>query len=122
MKICIIDDSKFIRERLISNLNERIPTIEIREAEGIKQIKEVFLQFLPDVVVIDVHLQDGTGFEVLELTSQIGFYPLKIVLTNYALEPYKKKAQALGADYFLDKSTDFDKAIEIIEKSKCTHE
>ena len=38
-----------------------------------------------------------------------------IVLTNYAYPQYREKCMAFGADFFFDKSTEFDEAIEVIK-------
>jgi two-component system response regulator DevR len=39
----------------------------------------------------------------------------KIVLTNYAIGIFRQRALALGADYFFDKSLQFDQAIELLD-------
>ncbi len=39
-----------------------------------------------------------------------------IVLTNYAQEQYRKKCFEEGADFFFDKSIEFDKIVEVIQK------
>jgi DNA-binding NarL/FixJ family response regulator len=40
----------------------------------------------------------------------------RIVLTNYAIAIFRERALSLGADYFFDKSLQFDQAVELLEK------
>ena len=61
----------------------------------------------PDVVVLDIQLEDGTGFDVMRAVRpgapQVRFY----VLTNFAHEGYRRMAEKLGARGFFDKSREF---------------
>lgn len=114
MKVYIVDDSKAIRERLIARLRENTGVEHIDTAEGVEEVKSRLTEFLPDVVIIDIHLKQGTGFDVLNVINQTALKPLKIVLTNHALPPYKDKAMKLGVDYFFDKSNDFNEAIAVV--------
>jgi CheY-like chemotaxis protein len=38
------------------------------------------------------------------------------MLTNYAQEEYRKKCFEEGADFFFDKSIEFDRVIDVIQK------
>jgi len=61
-----------------------------------------------DVVVLDFQLERGSGFDVMralrESAPALRFY----VLTNFAHEAYRRKAQELGARGFFDKSREVD--------------
>ena len=60
----------------------------------------------PEVVVVDIGLQSGSGFDVLRHCARKSPEQTFIVLTNYALEQYRKTAHELGADALFDKSRD----------------
>src|SRR5580765_1866312 len=70
----------------------------------------------PDVVVIDVALSRGNGFDVLKALRDEppAKVPLRVVLTNYTLATYRKAAKRLGADYFLDKSSQIPELLRVI--------
>jgi len=70
----------------------------------------------PDVVVIDIGLRQGTGFDVLKALfhPQSADVPARIVLTNYALEPYRKAAARWGAAYFFDKSRQIPEMLRVL--------
>ena len=69
------------------------------------------------MVLVDIELQKGNGFEVIKHLQSSG-YPLKqpilMILTNNAHSHYRVVAQALKVDYYFDKSMDFERAIETI--------
>jgi len=56
----------------------------------------------------------GGGIEVLEEINKKNLPVKKIVISNYPYFQYKKKCLELGADYFFDKSTEFEKVKEVI--------
>lgn len=68
----------------------------------------------PDVVVLDIQLEEGSGFEVMQAIGpslpQVKFY----VLTNFANEAYQRKAERLGARGFFDKSREFERLRETL--------
>ena len=69
-----------------------------------------------DVVVLDTQLQGKNGFELLSFIK-INYPELKtIMLTNQFSNFYRNKSERMGADYFIDKSSDFEKVIEIIKE------
>jgi len=70
----------------------------------------------PDVVVIDIALRQGNGFDVLKsLRDQPpAKQPLRIVLTNYTLASYRNAAKRMGADYFFDKSNEIPELLRVI--------
>ena len=68
------------------------------------------------MVVIDVALSRGNGFDVLKSLRDHPptKLPLRVVLTNYTLAAYRKAAKRLGADYFLDKSSQIPELLRLI--------
>jgi two-component system, OmpR family, response regulator len=70
----------------------------------------------PDVVVIDIALRKGNGFDILKsLRDRPGVRtPLRIVLTNYALASYRNAAKRMGAEYFFDKSSQIPELLRVV--------
>ena len=71
-----------------------------------------------DLVVVDVMLASGSGFDVLRVLASPGpaHGAFKMVLTNYATPQHRKESFRLGADCFFDKSTEAWQAIEVINR------
>ena len=54
--------------------------------------------------------------EVLREVKRLDPAPKVIMLTNYAHAQYRDKCEEAGADFFLDKSTEFDKLPQALEQ------
>lgn len=76
----------------------------------------------PDAVTVDITLNKGNGFDVLEAIAINceDHPPVRIVLTNHAFATYRDAANDLGAEYFLDKAKQMPEVINVLESLK-TH-
>ena len=113
--IFIVDDSKALRDRLVSMLSE-LEGIEVvgqagNAAEAISDIRRL----RPRVVVLDIQMPGGSGIEVLRTIKREAPPTVVVMLTNHTLAQYREKCMELGADYFLDKTRDLDKLTEIFQ-------
>lgn len=70
----------------------------------------------PDLVILDIHLNGKNGIQVLEEIQAEKNPPTVIMLTAYPYPQYRKKCFELGADYFLDKTVDFEQIPQVIEE------
>ena len=62
----------------------------------------------PDVLILDLHLRNGSGFGVLRsLARGTGRRPKIVILTNFGLPEYRREAETFGVEAFLDKSRDY---------------
>lgn len=114
IKIFIVDDAENIRKSLKKMLSDVSFVKIIGEADNIASAIDFLSDNKPDITLLDLNLPDGNGLEILK-TIKDGENPHKvIVLTNQSIEQYKVKSFNSGADYFFDKSTEFEKVIEII--------
>jgi DNA-binding NarL/FixJ family response regulator len=68
------------------------------------------------IVVLDLHLKEGTGFGILRALSVSATKPRVLVLTNHDSAAYENDAIALGAAAFLDKARDFDRLPDILRE------
>jgi DNA-binding NarL/FixJ family response regulator len=114
-KVFIVDDSPIVRERLISLLSE-LPGVDIvGEAETAFEAIQSIRRLRPAVVILDISMPGGSGIQVLETIRREKQVPLIIMLTNFTHEPYRQRCFKLGADYFFDKSNEFEKVKEVLE-------
>lgn len=115
MQVFIVEDSPVLRERLTQIFNEirevRIAGHAATAADAVNGIREA----RPDVVILDIRLEQGNGFQVLRAIKQESPAPYIIVLTNYPYPPYRRRFVEQGADYFFDKSTELPRAIEALK-------
>ena len=93
----------------ISELIRRLPRVDLigtvdTEADALQQVASS----APDVLILDLHLRDGSGFGVLRaLRRTPTTRPKVVVLTGFDLPQYRREAETLGVDAFLNKSRDY---------------
>lgn len=113
--VIIVDDSPIVRERLVAMISE-IPNVDVvGEAELAFEAINRIQELNPDLVVLDISMPGGSGMHVLEAVRKFPSIPCIIMLTNFAHDQYRDKCRELGADFFFDKSSEFEKVMEVIE-------
>lgn len=114
MRLLIVDDSELIVDRLVASL-EAIKGVEVLDRAGtVEEASEAVRTLRPDVVILDMQMPGGTGLDVLATMKRDQVSCVVIVLTNFAYPQYRKKCLASGANFFLDKSTEFDKVGDVL--------
>lgn len=114
--VAIVDDSEIIRERLAHRINKCCQLKIIWQAESVESTYGCCSLEEPSVLILDIQLPDGSGIDVLEKIKAENPAIKIIMLTNYPSLPFRKKCMAAGADYFFDKSTEFEKVFEILKE------
>ncbi len=114
MDVFLVEDSPLVLER-VRELLRSVPGVRIAgQAAGAASAIEAILSVHPDVVLLDLKLAEGSGFDVLravhERAPEVGVY----MLSNFSSEPYRKMAEQLGARGFFDKTRDFERIREIV--------
>jgi len=106
MKVFLVEDAPLLRERLAALIAAIPGASVVGHASGAEEAVRGILAGRPDVVVLDIHLAEGNGFDVLRALRAAGFAPEVHVLTNHPLAGYRQVAERLGARGFFDKSND----------------
>ena len=114
-KVYVVDDSDFVRERLIEMLSELEEVEIVGETGDPREAVTVIRQMAPDAVILDIRLPGRSGVEVLRDLKKEEPSPVVIILTNYPYPQYQKECTEAGADYFLNKSTEFDKIAKVLK-------
>ncbi len=114
VKVFLADDSALIRERVAAMLVDRAMNI-VGQAETPQASIDGILAVHPDVVVLDVQLEGGTGLEVLRAVRQVDPRIAFVVFSNNAGPAYRKRYLGEGAQRFLDKTTEFDQLVVAVE-------
>lgn len=113
IKAVIIDDEHFNRgliRMLIDRLNDRY--MVAGEAESIDDGFELIRQERPDVVFLDIKMQDGSGFDLLSRFTDIDF---EIVFVT-GFDEYTLKALEMNAIDYVLKPIDLDKFRETLAR------
>jgi DNA-binding NarL/FixJ family response regulator len=115
MKILIADDSAVIVQRLVTMLTE-IKGIEIADQVAtVGEASTAVASLRPDVVILDMQMPGGTGLDVLKSMQEHGVLSTVIVLTNFAYPQMRKRCLQNGAEFFFDKSSEFERVGEVLQ-------
>jgi len=114
LKALLVEDSSVLAARMADVLTEfqEIDLVGVVDSEtaALVEMKKRRL----DVVLLDLHLKEGTGFGILRALATMHEKPAVVVLTNHDSADYERQALAMGARYFLDKARDFYRLPEIL--------
>src|SRR5229473_2446693 len=116
MKVFIADDSSLFVGRLTELLRD-VPGVELAgQAGDVSESVRRIQQMKPDAVILDLQMPGGSGLDVLRAIrpDHPGLYIL--ICTNYPYPQYRQECLSAGANYFLDKSTEFEKIPDILRE------
>jgi two-component system, NarL family, response regulator DevR len=112
LRVFLADDSEPIVKRLVALLAAVEGVQIIGSARTVNAAIRGIQHLSPDLAILDFQLPDGTGLDILKKIKQQPFPPIVMMLTNVSLPHYREKCMQCGADYFFDKSQDFDRVVE----------
>lgn len=116
MRIVIADDSRVVVERLTDLLND-IPGVElVGQANNATEALRCIRQMNADVVILDLQMPGGTGLDILRAIRPERPGLCVLICTNYPYPQYRKECLDAGANYFLDKSAEFEKIPGIVRE------
>ncbi|MNC86952.1 Transcriptional regulatory protein DevR (DosR) [compost metagenome] len=118
MKIFVVEDSVPVRERLIEMIGEIGGFELVGDAATFDEAVDGIRRTKPDIAIFDIQLAAGSGIDALAEVKRELPGLRAVVLTNYATPQHEKASADAGAEYFLDKSADFEKIAEILESMK----
>ena len=114
LRVYLVEDSPAVLERLQALLDSVDGTRTVGHASCAKEAIDGILAERPDMVMLDLKLADGSGFDVLRAVHEAAPGVDVYMLTNFASEPYRRLAERLGARDFFDKTTEFERVRETI--------
>jgi len=114
MRVFIADDSAVVVERL-ADLLEDVPGAKLvgRAGDVLDAISGI-RKSKPDALILDLQMPGGSGLDVLR-ALRADFPRLHVLIcTNYPYPQYREECLTAGADFFLDKTTEFSKIPAIL--------
>ncbi len=113
ISVFLADDSAAIRQRVAELL--RAASIQVA-GEGVtpQACIDAILVLQPDVVVLDVQLDGGTGLQVLKAVRAAAPGVAFVVFSNNSATAYRQRYLGEGAAFFLDKSSQFGQLAQAV--------
>jgi two-component system LytT family response regulator len=116
-KIAIIDDEAYARQFLRTLLGSLCPEVEIvGEADGVADGLHLIRQTCPDAVLLDISMEDGSGFDLLDFFPKLDF---KVIFTTAHDEFALRAFHYAAVDYLLKpiQPKDLMRALERVSES-----
>lgn len=111
LRVILVDDERLAREEIKRHLHD-YPTFELcGEAEDIDQASALIQAHQPDLLLLDVQMPGGSGFELLESLQRV---PEVIFIT--AFDQYAVKAFEANALDYLVKPVRVERFAKAMEK------
>jgi len=114
VQVLIVDDSAIVRFRLAEMVESVEHVAVVGQAQGATQGITALRELRPDLVILDIQMPDGDGVAVLEAAKQLDPAPAVMMLTNYVDDYHRLRCRTAGADFFLDKSKQFEEIPNIL--------
>jgi len=115
-KLLVVDDSKLIRDSLRGLLKTIAGITSVTEAATLAQALQSAWLDPPSLVILDLRLPDGLGMQIIGPLKSISAGLRIAVFTIHADDKYRAQCLALGADWFFDKATEFDKLLDVVRQ------
>jgi DNA-binding NarL/FixJ family response regulator len=118
IRVLIADDHQMVRDGFRRLLEREPDLLVVGEAGGVSETLEQIRQTQPDVVLLDMHLTDGTGREVLPALPQMPAPTRAIVVTGVPHDGTAEEVIGLGASGYLVKSAS---SAELVRAIRAVH-
>jgi DNA-binding response OmpR family regulator len=104
-RICIVEDSPDLQDIIVEELKD---WYQVKCASSLKEARQIISKEKFDLILLDVKLPDGTGFEFCaQLKNQTAFKDVPIVFLTARADPNDKvMGFTLGADDYVVKPFD----------------
>jgi two-component system, LytTR family, response regulator len=120
-RVLIIDDEAHMRDTLGKFLKRYCPDVRlVGEASGVKSGMKAIHEFHPDLVLLDINMDDGTGFDLLHTLETINF---RVIFIS-AFDKNTIQAMNLSGLEYLAKPinpTDLGEVINRVMKTEIKH-
>lgn len=121
LKLLIVDDSELIRSRLVDWFQNVLGMTDIGTAGTLEQTLARVREGQPVLTILDLHLPDGNARQSIAELKQLAPAMCIAILTNDASEYNRARCLQAGADWFFDKSTEFEKVLELVRTQTAPH-
>lgn len=112
--LLLVDDSEIVSRRVASLILDQANCYKIFFAKSSAEAYQNLNDHYFDFIIADIQLEGKKRFDLIKFIKKLEKVPKLIVLTNQVSQQHKNICLALGADFFLDKSAEFEKLPELL--------
>ena len=117
--VYLVDDSDEVRKRLIDLISDLTRIRVVGQAGDAATALREIGQLRPDVVILDIRLPGGrSGLDILHEIKRSWPNTSIILMTNYDYPQYRQEGMIGGADFFFNKTREFERIVDVLEGLK----
>ena len=113
-RVAVVDDDASVRRALGRFL--RASSFETEIYGSGPELLEAFYSFCPHCIVLDLHMEGMTGFDIQRHLSRLASNLPVVIITGHDNERAHDECMALGASAFLSKPVDGQLLVSTIER------
>lgn len=114
-RILLVEDKLNYRSILKSSLQGRFADLEAKETTGEFDTLTAVNSFNPDLIIIDLHLEDNAnGLDLIKQINSERPEQLIAVLSGHDIPEYRTAAQVCGADFYFSKSASLKSVLDYV--------
>jgi DNA-binding NarL/FixJ family response regulator len=114
MRVLIAESSTGVRERLVGMLQELTGVEIVGQATDVATARLLARRLRPDLTILDTLDSSGDWIGLLQFLKASRPDAKTIVMTNFVDPEHREMCLRNGADFFFDKSIEFDKAVAAV--------
>lgn len=123
ISILILDDVPYVRQLIANEVSGLQGIKDIHEAGNAPGAVSALKECHPEIVILDINVPGGTtdgiyfanGIDVLRAAKQYLPTSTMIMLTNNSNDFYRRECKKAGADFFFDKTNEFDTFLDQLQ-------
>jgi DNA-binding NarL/FixJ family response regulator len=120
-RILVVDDHPLTRQGLCEAFEAQNDFSVCGEAEGWREALKKTNSLNPDIILLDLNLKDGNGWELLRQFAAEGITVPVLVVTVCDEDIYAARLLQSGAKGYLMKDAPIDKVLEAVRKVLAGH-
>lgn len=117
ISVLLVDDHALIREGLRRALEQTEDLTVVAEASSVAQALALERAHTPDVLLVDLHLSDGNGIDIVRAVREQRPSAGIVVLTMYDSDEHLFSALEAGASAFVLKQAPADDVVSAVRRA-----
>lgn len=115
-QVYLVDDHPIVRQGLIKLIEQEDGLEVCGEAGSVSEALEALKNLGPDVILVDISLEDSNGLELIKMVDDLGLQIPMLVLSMHDEALYAEHALRSGASGYVMKQAASNTLIQAIEK------
>ncbi len=114
VRVMVVDDHEVVRRGVVQVCDADPRLQVVAEAAGVAEGLRRGAAVRPDVALVDLHLSDGTGIDLMRGLAEVSAGTRFVVLTSFDDDEYAAEALAVGAVAFVLKTVRGAQIVETV--------